>query len=350
MHGGTNHGQCVTSPLKDTWQDGDKQEMRRRVNLEVIQMQVLMIDADSKKGFPNLALMKLSAFLKEVHGDLDLNIDLIKGIPSTAPLYAYDKTYVSVIFFQNKERVQKYINQFPEGHLEVGGSGWDLQNKLPEPIEHIMPDYSLYDIDFSMGYTSRGCIRNCGFCVVPEKEGHIHDHAPLDEFVNANHDKVMLLDNNFQASPKWRNNLQYLIDYDYKVNFNQGLDIRLLTKDFVEYLAQVNYQNWKFTRKSINFAFDDLSYERQLRNGFRLLEHYGINLKVLSIYMLTGYNTTREEDRKRLDILKEYKVLPYVMRYNRTGDQWQKHFARYVNRRYFQFIEWDKYKNGVLNK
>ena len=313
-------------------------------------MEVLMVDADSKKGFPNLALMKLSAFLKEVYGDLDLNIDLIMGIPDTAPLYSYDKTYVSVIFFQNKERVQEYINQFPEGHLEVGGGGWDLENKLPDAIEHIMPDYSLYNIDFSMGYTSRGCIRKCGFCVVPEKEGTIHDHAPLEEFINANHDKVMLLDNNFQASPKWRENLEYLIKYNYKVNFNQGLDIRLLTNGFVEKLAQVNYRNWKFTRKSLNFAFDDLQYERQLREGFRLLEHYGINLRDLSIYMLTGYNTTPEEDRKRLEILKEYKVLPYVMRYNRSDNQWQKHFARYVNRRYFQFIEWDKYEDGVLNQ
>ena len=311
-------------------------------------MQVLLVDADSKKGFPNLALMKISAFLKEQYGDLDLNMDLIKGIPDTAPLYAYDKTYVSVIFFQNKERVQEYINQFPEGHLEVGGSGWDLQNKLPEAIEHIMPDYSLYDIDYSMGYTSRGCIRNCGFCIVPEKEGHIHDHAPLEEFVNANHDKVMLLDNNFQASPKWQENLDYLIKYDYKVNFNQGLDIRLLTNEFAQKLSEVNYQNWKFTRKSLNFAFDDLRYEKRLRDGFRLLEHYGINLRDLSIYVLTGYNTTKDEDIKRFEILKEYGVNPYIMRYNQSGSKWDNHFARYVNRRYYQFIEWDKYENGVL--
>lgn len=311
------------------------------------ELQVLLVNADGKKGFPNLALMKIAAFLKEVTSQ-EINIDLIEGIPSTAPLAPYDKTYISVIFYQNKQRVQDYIAQFPPCHIEVGGSGWNLTDKLPEAIEHIMPDYSLYDIDYSMGFTSRGCIRNCGFCIVPTKEGIIHDHAPISEFYHADHTKVMLLDNNFQASPKWKENLQFIQENDLKVNFNQGLDIRLLTNEFVQELAQVKYQNWKFTRKSLNFAFDDLRYEKQLRNGFRLLEHYGIPLKILSIYMLVGYNTTPKEDRQRLDILKEYDVLPYVMRYNQNKDEWLKHFARYVNRRYYQFVEWQNYDNGVL--
>lgn len=308
------------------------------------EIQVLLVDADSHNGFPNLALMKLSAYHKN-EGHL---VDFIKGLPQAPPLFLYDKSYISCIFFQNREKVLQYAMMLP--NCIVGGSGWNLENKLPEEIEHIRPDYSLYDLDYSIGFTSRGCIRNCGFCIVPRKEGKIRNHAPISEFHDPEHKKVMLLDNNFQASPKWRENMEYIIEHDLKVNFNQGLDIRLLTNEFVQKLAQVKYQNWKFTRKSLNFAFDDLRYEKQLREGLRLLEHYGVRMRNLAVYMLTGYDTTRNEDIKRFEILRECGVNPYVMRYNQKGTIWANHFARYVNRRYYQFIEWDKYEGGVLNK
>ena len=181
---------------------------------------VLLVDADSKKGFPNLSLMKLSAWYKKE----GWSVDLIKGLPMAPPLHLYDKSYISVIFFQNKERALDYAMILP--NCEVGGSGYDLTKTLPDEIEHIMPDYSLYDIDYSIGFTSRGCIRNCGFCVVPKKEGEIRDNAPITEFLA--HDKVMLLDNNFLASPRCKNNLDFLIINDLKVNFNQGLDLSLI--------------------------------------------------------------------------------------------------------------------------
>lgn len=310
-------------------------------------MRILLVDTDSKKDFPNLALMKISAWLKEVNNG-GLTVSLIKGIPTTAPLEPYDKTYLSVVFFQNREKVLDYANQIE--HVEVGGSGWDLETKLPDAIEHIMPDYSLYDVDYSMGYTSRGCVRNCGFCIVPKKEGGIHDHAPITEFHDANHDKIMLLDNNFQASPKWKENLDYIREHDLKVNFNQGLDIRTLNTEFVKELSSIKYSNWTFKRKTINFAFDDLRYEKQFREGVKLLDRHGIKPRHLSVYMLVGYNTTREQDIKRFRIMETLDVYPYVMRFNRTKDAWLRHFARYVNRKYYEFIEWDKYEGGVLNE
>lgn len=307
-------------------------------------MKILLVDADSKTGFPNLALMKLSAWHKQQGHE----VDLIKGTPTTAPLNGYDKTYVSCIFFQNRDKVLDYANQIE--HVEIGGSGWDLDNTLPDPIEHIMPDYGLYGVDFSMGFTSRGCVRNCGFCIVPEKEGHIRDNAPISEFHNPDHENIILLDNNFQMSPKWRENLHYLWEYGLHVNFNQGLDIRILTNEFVKELSGINFENWTFRRSTINFAFDDLRYEKQFREGVRLLDHYGINPRKLSVYMLVGYNTTREEDKKRFEIMKELGVYPYVMKYNRSDDKWLRHFARYVNRKYYEFIEWDEYNEGVLNQ
>jgi len=310
-------------------------------------MQILLVDADSKEGFANLALMKMSAWLKEINNG-NLKIDLIKGIPSTAPLEPYDKTYISTIFFQNRDKVLDYANQIE--NVEIGGSGWDLHTTLPDSIEHIMPDYSLYGYDYSMGFTSRGCIRNCGFCIVPEKEGMICDNAQIYEFHDPEHKKIMLLDNNFQASPNWYKNLEYIIHHKLKVNFNQGLDIRTLDANFTNMLRKTKYYSQSFKTRGLHFAFDDLRYEKQLRRGIDILLKMGIPPKHLMFYVLVGYNTSYTDDLKRIDILLEYDTKPYIMRYNQTKDKRLTALARYYNRMYYEFIERDQYNNGVLNK
>ena len=296
-------------------------------------MRVLLVDADSKKGFPNLALMKLSAWYKQ-QGH---SIDLIEEIPTTAPLEHYDKVLISCIFFQNREQVLDYASQLD--NVQIGGSGFDYNIVLDHDIEHIKPDYSLYDIDYSLGFTSRGCIRNCGFCIVPEKEGFIRDNAPISEFLHEDHMKVVLLDNNFQASPKWRENIDFIVEHNLKVNFNQGLDIRLLDFEFAEALAQVKYYSWTFKRKGLHFAFDDLQYEKQVWAGIDLLEQVGINLKDILFYVLVGFNTTEKEDLYRIRSLHERGVHPYVMPYN----QHKSKLTRWVNRLYYQFIPWEVY-------
>lgn len=305
-------------------------------------MRVLLVDADSHNNFPNLALMKLSAWHKQ-QGD---HVDLIRGIPTTAPLEAYDKTFISCIFFQNREAVLDYAAQCP--NIIIGGSGYDFNIRLDDDVEHIMPDYSLYNIDYSMGFTSRGCIRNCGFCVVPEKEGFIRDHADISEFHHSDHKKIILLDNNFQASPNWKNNLDYILLNDLRVNFNQGLDIRLVNEEFAQYLTEVKYYNWTFKLKALHFAFDDLRHEQAVRTGIQTLLDAGVSRRALLIYILVGYDSTFEEDLKRVEILKELGVKPYIMRYNRSKDERLRHLARYVNRRYFEFIDIKEYNSGAL--
>lgn len=299
-------------------------------------MRVLLVDADSKKGFPNLALMKLSAWHKH-KGD---TVDLIKGIPSTAPLIDYAYKYASCIFFQNKERLSKYIDQF--SYIQVGGSGWNINSHLPEPIEHTMPDYSLYDVDFSLGFTSRGCIRNCGFCIVPEKEGQMRDHAPIEEFHHPDHNKIILLDNNFLASPNWQRNIAYIQSENLKVNFNQGLDIRILDELQAHSLANTKYYSWNFKRRGLHFAFDDLRYEKDVWAGIDLLEKAGITLKQCLFYVIIGYNTTEEQDLYRIHALSERGVHPYVMPYNKHKSK----LTRWVNRLYYQFIPWSEYNAG----
>ena len=296
-------------------------------------MKILLVDADSKKGFPNLALMKLSAWHKQQKD----SVELIKGTPTTTPLEHYDKVLISCIFYQNKEAVLDYASQFD--NVIVGGSGVDIELTLDNDIEHIMPDYSLYDIDYSLGFTSRGCIRNCGFCIVPDKEGFIKDNAPISEFLHPDHKKVILLDNNFQASPRWRENIDFIVEHNLKVNFNQGLDIRLLDKEFAEALTSIKSYSWTFKRKGLHFAFDDLRYEKQVWVGIDLLERVGIDLKDVLFYVLIGFNTTEEEDLYRINSLYERGVHPYVMPYN----QHKSKLTRWVNRLYYQFIPWSEY-------
>lgn len=300
---------------------------------------ILLIDADSKVGFPNLALMKISAWHKQ-QGD---SVELIHGIPKAPPLIVYDKAYLSCIYYQNREAVRDYARQLSPRPI-LGGSG--ISNELlPDHIEHILPDYDLYDVGFSMGFTSRGCIRKCGWCIVPKKEGEMKDHAPISEFLDPRHKGVILLDNNFTASPRRYENLAFLRDRKIAVNFCQGLDIRKVNDKFAKALAEVNYRDWKFKRRTLAFAFDRPRYEKAVRRGIEVLGSHGIRSSNLLFFVLVGFNTTIEEDLERIRILQELGVYPFVMRYNQgQGDrQILKHLSRWVNGRSHKFYSFKQY-------
>jgi hypothetical protein len=305
---------------------------------------ILLVDADSKDGFANLALMKLSAWLK---GD-GHTVDLIKGIPTAPPLIPYDEHYISTIYFQNRNKVEAYARQLPKLPY-IGGSGWNESgNELPSKIEHIMPDYDLYSLNYSMGFTSRGCIRKCPWCVVPKKEGTIKDHAPVSEFLDSRHDKLILLDNNFQASPKWKENLQYIIDNKIRVNINQGLDARLITPLFAEMLSASKCYDWKFRTKGAHLAFDTMNVEKPLVKALTIFNEYGMPPKRFVIYILAGFNTTYDQDVYRVNRVIDLGAVPYIMKFNRSKDPNLSHLARWVNRKYYQWVSFDEYKGGVL--
>ena len=297
---------------------------------------ILFLDADSHNGFPNLSIMKLSAYHKQL-GD---HVVFIQGIPTTAPLEQFDKVYISCIFFQNTEAVKDYAAQF-SCPVELGGSGVDLKKELPYDIEHILPDYSLYDLDYSLGFTSRGCIRKCGFCVVPEKEGTIRDHALISEFLHPDHKKVVLLDNNFQASPRWKETLDFLIEHNLKVNFNQGLDIRLVNEEFAQHIVETHSYNWTFKHRGLHFAFDSMSVEKAVIRGIEILTNAGIRPVDLMFYILVGYDTTFEQDLYRVEVLRELGVKPYIQLYNQVKDRELRRLARWINRKYYEFLPFE---------
>ncbi|GAH52847.1 unnamed protein product, partial [marine sediment metagenome] len=196
---------------------------------------VSLVDLDvtsKRRPFPNLALMKLSAYHKSKGDEVYLNFPLIQP----------DITYASCVFTWNGRR----RDGLPPEAI-IGGSGVDLKAELPPEVEHIMPDYSLYpNVDFSMGFTSRGCIRKCPWCIVPEKEGQIKPWARIYEFWDRRHTKITLLDNNLLAAPNWRQTMEDLIAEGLKVDFNQGLDIRLLNEENLDYLKRVKASELRF--------------------------------------------------------------------------------------------------------
>jgi len=275
-------------------------------------MNVLLVDADAS-SFPNLALMKLSAYYKSLGHTVGFHI--------TDP----DKICVSSVF-------KKYSQSFLCSDVEYGGSAYSY-DKLPLEIEHICPDYSLYNIDYSMGFTSRGCINTCPFCIVPEKEGAMRDHAHPSEFVR--HDKVVLLDNSFTMSPRFKQNVEWMAERTLKVNICQGVDVRRMTYDKACLLKSLKLYNHNFTSKALHIAWDNTQDEDNVRMGIAHLFEAGFKAYSIFCYVLVGYNSTHEEDYYRvMSLWNDYGIYPFVMRYNkRKDDAYLMHLSRWCNNR-----------------
>lgn len=263
-------------------------------------MKIGLADVDSKN--PNLALMKLSSYHK-AQGD-----DVSFWSPIEHAMNPFDKIYASKVFFGTSDDL--YL---PEGTIR-GGSGYNMAVTLPDNIEHICPDYDLYGIDYSMGFTSRGCIRRCGFCIVPEKEGGIKEHSPLSEFVR--HKKAILLDNNFLASPRASEKLIEMRQMGVRVDFNQGLDIRLMTAEFARLLTDAK-------PLILRFAWDNIRDEAAVKRGISLLRDAGYKIKLgsktISFYILTNYNSTIQEDLYRINYLHGEGIETFVMIYDKDS-------------------------------
>lgn len=286
-------------------------------------MNICLIDVDSK--IPNLALMKLSAWHK-AKGD---------AVELYNPMFSKpDLVYASKVF-----RFTEDYQYWPECEIIKGGPAYDIRAKLPEEVEEIYPDYSLYGIDYAMGYTTRGCIRHCGFCIVPLAEGELRPVSDIYTFWQGQ-ERLMLLDNNLTAEPEhFRRVLKQLIKHKIATDFSQGLDIRLIDDEKAQLLSKVRL--WK----QIHFAFDDVNLEKEVRRGIEiLLKHMPASR--LMFYVLIGWNSTEEEDLYRVEVLRSYKVDSFVMPYNKN-DKYQRNFARWVNHKaIFKSVPWHEYKKA----
>jgi len=293
-------------------------------------MKVLLIDLDKAK-YPNLALMKLSAWHKSRGDEIWFNFGLQN----------YDRCYCSCVFTWNALKV----NAFPYDDIHLGGSGFKMGNTLPYVVEHIMPDYSLYDYPFSLGFTSRGCIKSCPWCIVTWKEGSIKEWAEIDEFLHPNSKGIVLYDNNLLAAPNAFRVLKRLAELGIPVDFNQGLDISLVTDEVAHYLAQLRFI------KRLRFAFDVPELEGTFRRGMKLIEDAGITMSRVMVYMLIGFNTTLDEDMERVKIIRSFGADPFVMPFRSQDGKVNlsretNEFARWVNRYRFRHITWEGWKKA----
>lgn len=260
-------------------------------------MKVLLIDVDSK--IHNLALMKISSYHKSVGDDVSFyNTD------------CPDIVYASIIFQKNKHKTDGLRFYYPNSKIIVGGSGYDLNVKLPDEIEYIKPDYELYpDIDYSIGYTTRGCDRSCVFCVVPDKEGKFKLWHNPARFYNPNFEKIVFLDNNILLNKKrFFEVCDFCIKRNLKVWFTQGLDIRLLDDKVAHKLSNLE------TFKGFHFAFDDSGLEKTIIEKCNILKNHGINIRSevqFFVYLdsLDQYDDAVYRCRK----LKEIGTNPFLM-------------------------------------
>lgn len=293
-----------------------------------------IIDADlisrKKHRFPNLASMKISGYHKS-QGDkviLLLNYD---------DLEKYDKVYISKVFTDTyiDENILKLDN------VEYGGTGffYDKAPNLPYEIEHHMPDYSLYDdwvndmlvkgtkraelsyyLDYSIGFTTRGCFRKCMFCV-NRNHTKVVKHSSVSEFLDENRKYICLLDDNILGYGKCSEIFEELNSTKKRFQYKQGMDERLLTDDKCKMIFDSNYKG------DYIFAFDNIEDADIIKKKLKLWnKHKKDNKSNTKFYVFCGFdrNNVYDDDFwkqdlidtfERIKILMEHGCIPYIMRH-----------------------------------
>ena len=295
-------------------------------------MKIGLIDVDGH-NYPNIPLMKISAWHK-AQGD---------SVEWYHPMFSdeMDIVYMSKVFSFTED----YIYPIKAKKIIKGGSGYcislvygkEVYDKskdisLPPEVEHIYPDYSLYGIeDTAYGFLTRGCPRGCDFCHVEAKEGRrSYKVADLSEFWSGQKN-IVLCDPNILACKEWKELLQQLIDSKAWVDFNQGLDIRLMTEEKAEMLKQIKI-------KQLHFAWDRYEDKDIIIPKFKMFKEItGIDIRKLIVYTLCNFNTTIEQDLERIYTLRELGYWAYVMLYDKEhipkGHE-LRHLARWCNNRF----------------
>lgn len=261
-------------------------------------MNILIIDIDSK--IPNLALKKVEKY----HRDLGDNIEFVPMMRSWA-----DKVYVSCIFTKNRHLCQEWEN---DSKVMIGGTGYDLTIKLPKEIEDVKPKINI-------GFTTRGCVRKCDFCIVPQKEGGMQIVGDIYDIWDGKSKEIEILDNNILAMPQHFKGISNQLKKE-KIRLKEnGLDLRILyaNKSLLPYLKQIKHYQYKFA-----WDIDDDDMVERLK---WLRENLGCCL----IYVIVGF-LPFEKIMWKLQVLKDMGHDPYIMRHEKV----------YNEKRYIQLARW----------
>lgn len=324
-------------------------------------MKVLLCQVDGK--LPNLALMTLSTWHRAA-GHFVRKTDSPKEARNLQP----DLVYCSSIFTTSQKKRDAFTELFP--NAVTGGDGYrpvwkdltlirtkdqplGIGSSLREVIKDhdpdaILPDYGLYPtFTGSIGYTQRGCRLDCSFCRMKTREGLPRGVRTIpgiyrgDPFPRTIH----LLDNDFFGQPEWEARLNEAIEGKFKLSFNQGINIRLITHEQGKVLAKVKYTDDSFKKRRLYTAWDNLGDEKWFKDGVSMLADAGVPARHLMVYMLIGFRRGETEDEilHRYNELVKLKCMPYPMVYDPTRKD-LKHFQRWVVGRYAQIVSWADYK------
>ena len=289
---------------------------------------ILAVDSN----YPNLALMKISNYHKGI-GD---NVEWYN------PFNHYDKLYMAKVFSFTDDYRQWITNA---DIIEKGGTGYDISKTLPTEIDRIQPDYSLYpqiDSKTAYGFLTRGCPNRCKWCVVPKKEGNIASYMDIEEIAIDGRKNIILMDNNVLASDYGLEQIEKIIRLNeerkrkklplLKVDFNQGLDARLVTDDIANLLARLKWI------KRIRFGCDTPKQVTECERAIELIRKYGCNVEFFLYCILIDF----EESFKRVNHWKvkgDKKIILHCQPYRDPNKitfnppQWQKDMAHWSDRK-----------------
>lgn len=311
-------------------------------------MKVGLIDLDSH-NFPNIPLMKISAWHKQQGDSVEWYDPMLSG--------HMDKVYMSKIFSFSPD----YPYHIDADEIITGGSGYCIElvdgkevyrkekdKNLPYEIEHIYPDYSLYPEltkNTAYGRLTMGCPRGCSFCHTGIKDGKVsYKVAELTEFWNGQKN-IVLIDQNILACREWKPLLQQLIDSKAYVEFNGGLDIRMMTEEKAEMVTKIK-------QKIIHFAWDQYQDKKIIIPKFKMFKEIsGYSERKMIVYTIVNYDTTLEQDLERIYTLRDLGYWAYVMIYDKNnlprGSVYRK-LQRWVNNRFIfaKCKTFEEYLNG----
>lgn len=297
------------------------------------------IDGHAKKKkwgatiYPNLALCKIARYHKQ-RGDV---------VEWALPFYHYDIVYMSKVFNFSPDDLTMY----DADKIIKGGTGYDISSKLPDDIDRMQPDYSIYPNipnDTAYGFLTRGCPNKCPWCVVPRKEGAIRLYMDVDEIAIEGRRKLVLMDNNILAAGDYAiEQLEKIIERGYRVDFNQALDARLVTDEFARLLAKIKWLD----NNRIRFGCDTHKQIEDCERAMASIEKYGFTGQFF-LYTMLNSNFYECYDRINYWWLRMRKVredhhgrqvYAYAQPYrdpdnsSHTIPQWQKDMACWVNKK-----------------
>lgn len=286
-------------------------------------MRIGLLAVDS--NYPNFALMKISAYHKYC-GDT---------VEWYNPFDEYDRLYMAKVFSFTPDYPYVISNC---GEVVRGGTGYDVHSSLPVEIDSMQPDYLLYpsiDNKTSYGFLTRGCSNRCKWCVVPQKEGAIHPYMDIEEITHhGKRPNVILMDNNILASEYGINQIEKIIRCKYRVDFNQGLDARLVTPEIARLLAKVKWI------KRIRFGCDTPGQIADCERAISLLERNGYNGEFF-FYCILLDNFKECFNRVNHWKQKGGKYYPHCQPYRDVNNphqvipQWQKDLASWADKKWF---------------